>query len=44
VKIRNTNATRKIWITDGVENKTIKKYEIIPQNWYRGQTKKQKIN
>ena len=33
----------KIWITDGVENKTIKKYEIIPQNWHRGQTKKQKI-
>lgn len=27
-----------IWITDGVINKKIKKYEIIPEGWFRGRS------
>lgn len=27
-----------IWITDGTNNKKIKKFDIIPDGWYKGRT------
>lgn len=37
-KGKNNSQYGKMWITDGNDNRTIKKTEDIPENWYKGRT------
>ena len=33
-----------IWITNGIENKKLRKDSIIPSGWYRGRIVKSKLS
>jgi hypothetical protein len=37
IGIKNSQYESK-WITNGIDNKKIKKYEILPKNWFYGRT------